>query len=148
MTYVKFVEQLEELGYTIPEPPAEKRYSWNRYSEYARINYTPDKPYEPALSLIWSTGGVGGGNCWGGEPRPYSNDEAEPEWKSLVEILDHFCPNISYLKYRFLMTLVTSDSYCESEYYGNSRNYAVKLLKLQDLYNFLVENKLVNSDKE
>jgi hypothetical protein len=103
---------------------------------------------EPALIHAWSTGGMQGGSCWGGEPHYYATpSESEPEWEMLDQILEFFCPNLSFLRYKGIMRLVNTADYSEGEYYGNPTNYSIKILKLATLWEYLNENKLIEKDE-
>lgn len=158
MTYEKFLSGLESLGFTIPIVPPEpevKPRSFYRGSYSTGIGlygheYYTIKPWEqePSLILTWSTGGISGGSCWGGENHAYSSGEPEPQWDDLDRILEHFCPNISFIRYKGIMRLTKTDSYSIDEYYGNSRDYAMRVLKLTDLWQSLNDNKLFEADNE
>jgi hypothetical protein len=80
-TYEKFVKELKIIGLTVPDVPKEpakkekKRYGYSSHLDgsflYGGISlYSEDytvEPWEkaPALVLSWTTGGIGGGSCWG-----------------------------------------------------------------------------------
>ena len=42
----------------------------------------------------------------------------------------------------------TTDDYEVGEYYGNSRNYALRVMKIKDLWEVLNEKKLFENDPE
>jgi hypothetical protein len=136
MTYDSFLSKVETLlGKEIPKPlvPAP------RYNDRAGILYANIFLFEnePVLVNAWHVGGKRGGSCWGGVPESYTTGDPEPEWTVLDTILEHFCPNITYLKYKKLMSLVNSDSSEDGDYYGNTSIYTIRILKFEDLYNFL-----------
>lgn len=86
----------------------------------------------------WSTGGVSGGSYLDdSEPTAYHSEDTEPHNTILDEILEHYVPNISYLTFRKLNALFSQDSYENNEYYGNRTDYAVRYIKMTDLYEFL-----------
>lgn len=96
-----------------------------------------------ALEVSWCSGGMTGGSCWddGNDVRYYPVDASpEEDFYELDEILEKVCPNITYLQFRNLERLITQDSRTEDDYYGNYSVYAIKRLKVDDLWNFLVEN--------
>lgn len=91
----------------------------------------------------WIIGGVCGGSCWGNENRLNRESEKEPEFENLDKILTGICPGISFLQYKKLMKLVKSTENTETEYYGNYNNYRIEYIVLEDLYNALVEMKII-----
>ena len=94
-----------------------------------------------SLEVRWISGGMAGGNCWNdGGPYPVEVDEPDDDFCELDEILERVCPNISYLHFRKLEKLVTFDNTTEYEYYGNYSVYTIKRLKIEDLWDFLVEH--------
>jgi len=103
--------------------------------------YMPDKIKEPHIGIQWTTGGTGGGSCWdtGDEDHHYSiSGEQEPEFEDLDKILEHFYPGITHLQYkRLCREVVESGDHYQNEYYGNSTNYAHKIVRLQKLYDQL-----------
>jgi hypothetical protein len=152
MTYEEFLIQIEnkvgiKLPSTIPGKKKGRSDSYFRWydHQYENIVYRQDKQ-EYFLCNIWSTGGMTGGSCWDeGETRNYSytNSEGEPEWLDITKILEHFCPNMTFLQFRALARLFKMDDFEVGGYYGNCTNYAVRYISLLDLYNFLKERKLV-----
>ena len=160
MKYETFIAELKTLGFDIPvAPPKPKRqsYGYNHTIKglpygglilYNSMHHSEECDCEPALVLSWSTGGITGGSCWGGENHAYSSGEVEPDWEDLDRILEHFCPNITHLKYKAVMRASSTDDYEQNEYYGNSRNYALRVMKIKDLWQVLNEKKLFENDPE
>ena len=71
--------------------------------ERSRWDDDADVKYFPALILRWETGGTNGeGNWLEGDcrSRSYATGTPEPLWEDLDTILEHFCPTITYLRYR------------------------------------------------
>ena len=91
----------------------------------------------------WHVGGTEGRGYWGGESHSYSTGNTEPEWTDLTEILEHFCPNITFLKYKGLMSKFHSGKTGDSDYYGNESNYTYNYVFVEDLYNFLKDHDLI-----
>ena len=112
-------------------------YSWRR----------PNKPKKPDdryyIQVDWTTGGMTGGSCWGGGLHPVDPEPPE-ELVDLDKILTIVCPNISFLQYKALCSeLVKTESYTNSEYYGNYYNKVQKILFIDDLYSYLTEHKML-----
>ena len=148
MKYETFINELKSLGFTLPEAPKKKTSDYYGYSSLDLYGGIVLYHKEPALILSWCTGGITGGSCWGGENHAYSSGEVEPDWEDLDRILEHFCPNITHLKYKAVMRSSTTDDYEVGEYYGNSRNYALRVMKIKDLWEVLNEKKLFENDPE
>ena len=95
----------------------------------------------------WRTGGISGGSCWddgeSGDPHYAIEGDKEPEFNTIDKILLAICPNLSYLQYKTLVTIIKEDSYAVNEYYGNCTYYAYKYVSLRDLFDKLVEMKLL-----
>jgi hypothetical protein len=108
------------------------------------LNLDLDNHY---LYIRWCTGGISGGSCWenGSDPDPHYaiTGDKEPEFEDFDKILLAICPNIGYLQYKNVATIIKDGDYNENEYYGNSTNYAYKCVLLRDLFNKLVELKLI-----
>jgi len=147
MTYETFIKTLQtELGFSVPtyvERDPKARVDWNTaYNERYWFTDSGLKLYDKAPALInsWETGGVSGGSCWeSSNPQPYSSGKTEPEWTDLNQILEHFAPEISFLKYKMLMGVTKVDTRTQSEYYGNCTDYNVRILPLKTIYEFLCE---------
>lgn len=164
-SYAQFVAELKSLGFTIPDVPekptgrqkdkvrqryydSQSEYSYGGICLYSGSYCAEPWDKEPALILSWHTGGIGGGSCWGGENHAYSTGDPEPEWEDLNRILEHFCPNITFIRYKGIMRKSTTDDWSRNEYYGNSTNYAMRILKLKDLWQHMVDNKLFEIEPE
>lgn len=106
------------------------------------------KPLDPkdSLKVEWCTGGQRGGSCWDeGEHSYYAHTgDPEEELESLDVLLEDFCPDISHLKYKNLIRkVIKRKERHEDDYYGNYSNYASKEVILEELYNTLIEMKLI-----
>jgi hypothetical protein len=82
------------------------------------------------------TGGYSGGNCWGDESRRFTNDEI-PEFTILEDVLEVLKPDIKLSEYREIKKHIKTTGYSADQYYGNSDNYEIKYLELDELYNLL-----------
>lgn len=91
----------------------------------------------------WSTGGVTGGSCYGGENCSFSSDNPPEDLTALDKVLEALDPNISFLRYKRLSGEVI-ENYTRSvnEYYGNHTNYSGKICRLDKLLRVLKEEKL------
>lgn len=115
------------------------------YAERVKIEGTRKVRMETnQISIKWVIGGMTGGNCWGDHADQAVNAEDEPDFEALNQILEHVCPNISYLMYRKLEKLIETDHETDHEYYGNYRDYAIRKISLEKLHGFLTENGLFN----
>jgi hypothetical protein len=103
-----------------------------------------DKHY---LYVEWNGGGTSGGSCWddgsGPDPHHSVSGEEEPEFEDLDTVLSKVCPNLSFLEYKQVVKIIQSDSYVQSEYYGNSHIIMYKIVLLRDLFNKLNELGLI-----
>ena len=83
--------------------------------------------------------GHSGGGYWdGANARYYKTDEPRPAWRVLDEVLKIICPDISYLRYREIESLVQVDNYDDdSDYYGNNSEYDIYYIPLETLYKHL-----------
>ena len=67
---------------------------------------------------------------------------------ALEAVFSAICPEISYLNYRKIeKSLIKTSEYSLSEYYGNKKIFNVQLVPIQPLVDFLIENKIVNTEK-
>lgn len=95
------------------------------------------------LSTTWTTGGITGGNCWGGSANLPVQAGREPEFTDLDMMLESLCPNISFLHYRRLVQeVVNYTNRSEREYYGNYYEYAIKSVDLKQLEEYLITKQL------
>lgn len=96
-----------------------------------------------ALTVEWQTGGMSGGNCWGGEPNWPLDSDPEPGFNELDEILMKICPDIGLLQYRKIEQLIQRTSRHEPDYYGNFTTFGVKSIEIDALWECLIELGLV-----
>jgi hypothetical protein len=98
------------------------------------FGYAAFTPSEDMLLVAgWRTGGMDGGNCWGGTAKAYTTGVREPELLLLDSLLMKVAPKISFLEYKTLLALVQTGETTHYEYYGNSTDYAYKYIALRDL---------------
>ena len=92
----------------------------------------------------WETGGVHGGSYHeDSENRRYTSEEGEGDWTAIDAVLEKVAPRLTFLQYKKLLGRTTTDEYTVNEYYGNSTDYMVRRLSVDELYDFLVENELL-----
>ncbi len=154
MTYEEFLQEVKKITYIshwgIKTPKwggktlvDVSQYFWgSRVFEHKTIpeNVTEIKEY---LVVETHVSGTSGASCWNdARPAPYISDNKIEELESLDIIFEKFFPNISMLQYKkFRKEHVESFTREEGDYYGNTSSYVGFRLKLEDVYNFLVENK-------
>ena len=86
-------------------------------------------------------GGYTGGNCWN-DTEPYyvhydETDEDIDSFDILFTVLEKIVPNITLLNFKKVEKLIHSDVETEREYYGNTNDYRVKYVILEELYKLL-----------
>ena len=104
------------------------------------------KEYTKELTVKWVTGGMRGGSCWGGEPRPMEDWEKdnEPEFEALDKVLETVCPNITFMQYkRICQSVIEEDFQYYPDYYGNSTDYGIKKVNIAKLYKELESRNLL-----
>lgn len=84
----------------------------------------------------WVIGGIAGGSCWGTEHHS-RKPEQEPKWKVLNAVLKKLKPDISFLQFREIEDLIKTNQERDREYYGNSTDYMINYIVLDDLYKLL-----------
>lgn len=121
MTYKEFEKLVNEVTRKIPY-------------DYVEDSFVVDEGY---IVQRHEVGGAQGGNCWGDEAEYYQNTTSRSEFLPLDPILKEVSPDISYLKYREIESLIEEDSYTNSEYYGNYTEYEVRKLDILKLYDMI-----------
>lgn len=97
----------------------------------------PNHIKELVVYTKWDSGGMRGGSCWGGEPKPYSNSRPKDAFKVLDLVLKELKPQITFLQFREIEMLIESNEKTSYEYYGNSTDSTIEWIKLSDLCNSL-----------
>lgn len=146
MKFAQFCDEIEDItGYTIPLCPTNSAKVYHpEYDSIIAFTKSGNRKAQPALYHAWETGGYSGGSCWGEAAHQYSVAIPDTEWKMLDEILEKLTPNISFLKYKRLRnTLIESGTFSRDGYYGNNTDYTYQAITIEDLYNFLKEEKLI-----
>jgi hypothetical protein len=78
-----------------------------------------------------------GGSCWGDCPKPYVEDLPENRMEILDILLSKIMPNIKYLQYKKINNLIKTNKDTKYEYYGNSTNYLIEYIILDELIELL-----------
>ena len=121
------------------------------YSELRKIakefqdDFLCENAPKNALYCTHETGGISGGSCWDdSEPEEYYNDDPMDEFEEFHNVIKKIVPNISLEQIEKMENeLVKETSEVEYEYYGNEKWYTVRYVNLKDLYDYLIENKLI-----
>lgn len=78
-------------------------------------------------------------NCWGSH-WIIDNEDDPAEFTSFINIVNHFCPNISHDDYRKLWdACVDTDCDAEADYYGGCLHYRWYICNLEQLFNKMEE---------
>jgi hypothetical protein len=102
-------------------------------------------PGSEYIEETWITGGETGSNWRGSESRPLDG-EPEPEFVVLDRVLEHFCPQITFLQYKGIVRDCVRYGSDEerSGYYGERTEYSFKRIKLKKLFDRLISSKLIS----
>lgn len=105
---------------------------------YFQPNGVPVRIKELVIYTRYETGGVSGGSCWdSSDPRPYTEEPPKNKFKVLDMVLKELMPNITYLQFKEIDSLIHSEEESEREYYGNHTDYKVEYIVLSELYKLL-----------
>lgn len=94
------------------------------------------------IGNVHTTGGKRGGNCYSGKATEWVNfHPIEPVVERAIDtILMEYWPDIEYLTYKtVILPMMRTTSYYENEYYGNSTDYILTYVVLEDLFVLLAE---------
>ena len=137
MTYEEFLEKVKTVTGGFLQM-ARKSGSWGE------IERESPNDKNACIYIEWTTGGRSGGSCWGHEADGVVESEPEPSFDELDRILEAVCPQISFLVYKGLVRdCVDTLSGTSNDYYGNYTSYAIKQVKLYDLYISLLSRGLI-----
>lgn len=100
-----------------------------------------DKSNSYVIAIRYSTGGIAGGSCWDdSENYTFRSDPPDKEELNYIEnALIKIAPNISFFNYFQIKQLENEDFETENEYYGNSTDYRIQFVFVEDLMNKLIE---------
>lgn len=91
----------------------------------------------PVVYMRWESEGRPG-SCWDNEDTVneiYYN--REPKFEALDLVLSKIKPEITYLEYKNVESLIKQSSKTEGGYYGDYSEYSHNYIILDDLYNLL-----------
>lgn len=83
------------------------------------------------------TGGYSGGNCWNDNRPRYYAEEYDTDFKLLKEILYQIKPDITLKQFDEISECVRDNTNTEYEYYGNSTDYLIQWITLNDIEEIL-----------
>lgn len=81
----------------------------------------------------YATGGMSGGSCFGGTAKSYTNEVPENHMQVLDLVLEQLMPNITYLQYKKIGTLIRNNEEREREYYGNCTDWKIEYIVVSEL---------------
>lgn len=145
LTYEKFLELVKDAKIDIfPKSP------WQGWGKTFEPIYTEDIE---RISINWISGGITGGSCWGTE-RYNREIDKEPEFVDLDNILELINPDFKLFEYKRLLREIEETGLIKFHqknydgYYGNSEEISYKVIILRELYDFLVEKNLIESEEQ
>lgn len=95
----------------------------------------------PSLICKVYISGSSGGDCWGGVAERFSNGNRHVDPLEPIKLLaDKHMPDLLYSDYRRMEGLVNEDEFTYDEYYGNSRDYRVYMIRLDKLADIINES--------
>jgi hypothetical protein len=94
---------------------------------------------EPVVYCRYEIGGYSGGDYNGDEPQPHNVKPPKDRFKVLDLILEKLKPNITYLQYKKIDSLIHDNEETRHEYYGNSTDWKVEYIILSKLEALLNE---------
>lgn len=92
-----------------------------------------------SITIEWISGGLTGGNCWGGEAVHMVTPERPIEDRLLDDVLTEVCPNISFLLYKRIIGMAQTRTREDNEYYGNHTEYTVRTHSIRAIHDMLSE---------
>lgn len=105
---------------------------------YFQPTGVPVRIKELVIYTRYEVGGYSGGSCWdSSDPRPYTTEPPKDKFKVLDLVLKELMPNITYLQFKEIDSLIHSEEESENEYYGNCTDYKVEYIVLSELCKLL-----------
>jgi len=102
-------------------------------------NGIPDGIMEHVIISSYESSGMEGGSCWGDEPQYFSRNQPTEHMRVLDIVLEEIAPNISYLHYKKISTLINNSEKTHWEYYGNYTESVVEYIVVSELEKLLEE---------
>jgi len=152
MEYKDFLKIAESVSSPISErrflEKTDRLFAW-QYRKGKKEVELPDNKIPVYLYAEACIGGMAGTGYDGTlENRPSTNPEGTLEVQrdfdyQFDSIVEKICPDILFLKYKILASIIQSTSYTTNGYYGESSIYTVLYIKLRDMWKKLIEMGLV-----
>jgi len=98
---------------------------------------------EPVIYTRYELGGMQGGSCWDGCIERYTEDPPKNRYGIIDLVLEELMPEITYLQYKKIETLIHDNYETQYEYYGNSTDYKIEYIIVSELEELL--NKIKNT---
>lgn len=121
----------------IKEINAKVKDSWNE-GIFTEPNWIPSDIKEPVIYMRWTKDGYSGGSYNEEDIAEYF-ERIRPEFTVLDLVLKKVKPNLSYLQYKDVESLIETSTGQEDFYYGNCENYVIEYIVLSKLYKLLEE---------
>ena len=130
-------EELEEINGLCP-------YDFGNHEEgiFKEPYGVPDNVKELVLYVRYKKDGYVGGNCYNGVSEYYSLNEPKDKFKVLDIYLEKYYPEIRYFGVKKLDALMYKSTDTDWGYYGNSDNYVIEYIKLEELEELIIELKI------
>lgn len=94
----------------------------------------PTEIKEHVIYCRTEIGGVSGGSCWdSSNPQHYTCEPSKERMKILDIVLKKVWPDLSYLQYKEVESLINDSERTEWEYYGNNTEWRIEYIKLSDI---------------
>ena len=121
------------------EKPKEAFRLYNESYMHPNFNDVEDvSENDDVVYMQWETGGSSGGDCWGGDSREYYEHNTVTDFVVLELICEKLAPEIPFMAFnKIRRDNIIDGSYSDCQYYGNRTDYAIKLVKLEQLYQSL-----------
>lgn len=143
MTYETFLEKAKKSGADInPYLP----FSLDKLWVYPAQKKSKTPVSAPDfVAQYWDERGARGGSCWGTEITEYVGKSTPSSFPDLIKILGAVAPELTFIQYELLKVsgVIKEGSETEYHYYGNYTEYGYRLVVLRELYDELVEMKVI-----
>jgi hypothetical protein len=99
----------------------------------------PDGIQEHVIYSSYESGGYSGGSCWGDMAKRFTKEMPKDHMAVLDILLTEIVPNLSFLQYKKIQSLIKSNEMSQWEYYGNSTDSVIEYILVSELENLLNE---------
>ena len=137
---VKLIEQETGITIKIMQHQVIRKPLYQVYCDKNQIILNNDRYLH---SDSWCLGGTWG-NCWG-DRGTISSESSPSSFEEFDNIIEKFCPDISFMRYKKIYNqCVSTGTSSENDYYGGSSNRAYYICDMKELFNQLLELKLIS----